>query len=190
MEKKVDLSLIVAMTPKGLIGNNGGLPWRLPSDLAHFKKVTLEAGTVIMGRPTYHSILAHNGKPLSGREHVVLTRKTLLSSHRSVHFVGSIEEMWAEVKAHGNRACVIGGGEVYKLFLSLAHIRRMHVTLVHSPELSGDVYFPATLEEIEAGWKCVEATPVSKGHPADEYETSFRVYERLQSCSKENGASS
>lgn len=179
MEKKIDLSLIVAMTPKGLIGNNGGLPWRLPSDLAHFKKVTLEAGTVIMGHATYDSIIIRNGEPLPNRKHFVLSKKPLVSIHKNVHFFGSFEEVCAEVAAYVPRACVIGGGEIYKLSLSTPHVARMYVTLVNAPELSGDAYFPATLEEIDAAWRCAETTTFGKWHPADEYETSFRVYERL-----------
>ena len=177
---RITLSLIVAMTSKRIIGNKGQLPWgHLPSDLAHFKKVTMEAGIVIMGRATYQSILSRNGTPLLGRQHIVLSRVRTSSAHESVQFVGSLEEACEEVAAYGGRACVIGGGEVYKLFLPVPDLIKAYVTTVNAPSLAGDAYFP----EMESGpnteWKCTERTRMCKVDPRDAHESSLSVWERF-----------
>ena len=177
----IELSLIVAMTPERAIGYKGALPWkRLPSDMAHFKKVTLAAGTVIMGRATYESILARNGKPLSQRNHIVLTKKCAPCTDRSVTFVSSLEEVYDEVVDYGGRACVIGGGEIYKLFLPLPYVRKAYVTVVHAPYLPGDVYFPTIETSSGTEWRSTESTAIQKWDPNDEYETSLSLYERVE----------
>ncbi len=176
----IALSLIVAMTSKRIIGNKGELPWRhLPSDLAHFKKVTMEAGIVIMGRITYQSILARNGKPLPGRRHIVLTRLRVSSAHESVRFVGSLEEACGEVADYGKRACVIGGEEIYKLFLPVPDLIKAYVTTVNAPDLAGNAHFPELESGPNAEWKCAQRAPMRKVHPDDEYETSVSVYDRF-----------
>lgn len=182
MSTPMRLSLIVAMTPSGVIGKNGVLPWGkgLPSDMAHFKQVTLDAGTVLMGRKTYESILAHSGKPLTQRRHVVLSREAVSRpSSDSVRFVSSLAEACAEVSRGSGRACVIGGADIYKLFLSAFQLTKLHITLVYGSGLVGDTRFPFSLSEIEKEWRCVEATDIGKHHPSDIYETSVRLYERL-----------
>ena len=70
-------SLVVAMARNRVIGRNNALPWRLPADLAHFKRVTM-GHPVVMGRRTYESI----GKPLPGRKNIVVTRNRDFS-HRA-----------------------------------------------------------------------------------------------------------
>jgi dihydrofolate reductase len=176
----ISLSLIVAMTTQRLIGNNGRLPWRkLPSDLDHFKKVTMETGTVIMGRATYESIVTRNGKPLSKRSHIVLTRKYAPCTNRSVTFVGSIEEACDEVADCGGHACVIGGREIYKLFLSVPYLVKAYITTVDAPNLVGDTYFPKLESGPNSEWKCTERSRMCKVQPDDEYATSLSVYERF-----------
>ena len=176
----VDLSIVVATTPDRIIGNRGELPWgKLPSDLARFKKITMETGVMVMGRKTYESILSRNGKPLPGRKHIVLTKKSFSSDHESILFVHSVEQALAEVTANGGRACVIGGGEIFKLFLPLLKVTKAYITIVFAPELEGDVYFPS-LFSVNAGtkWKCVNYSPFEKRHPGDAYATSFSVFIR------------
>ncbi|MCX6787302.1 MAG: dihydrofolate reductase [Candidatus Kaiserbacteria bacterium] len=179
--QKIDLSIVVAATPSGIIGNEGKLLWRLPSDLARFKKITVETGTMIMGRKTYDSILARNGKPLPGRKHIVLSRNNVAPSpfNDSVQFVGSLKEACKEVVKNGGRACVIGGGEIYKLFLPIPQVTKAYVTMVLAPELIGDTrFFP--LPKNAGIWKRISFSDFRKRNPNDEYRTSFSVFERLQ----------
>src|SRR3989344_3054918 len=112
MSPLLDLSIIVAMTPGGVIGNKGELPWKLSSDLAHFKKITTEVGVIVMGRKTWESILERNGKPLPGRKHIVITRNPKHPEYESVCFVSSVEEANRQIASYGGRGCVIGGAEI------------------------------------------------------------------------------
>jgi len=173
----VVLSLIVAMTRERLIGNHGKLPWnRLPGDLARFKEITMAEGVVVMGCRTYMSILARNSNPLPERKNIVLTRKKLVSGNEAVKFVGSVEEALDGVANLGGRACIIGGAEIYKLFLPLPELKTMYVTIVHASGLMGDAYFP----EIGAkgGWSYISHSQIRKWNPKDEYESSYNVYKR------------
>ena len=99
---------IVAMTPTGVIGLDGDMPWRLSSDLRRFKRLTM-GGTLIMGRRTYDSI----GRPLPGRRTVVLTRSPEWSAE-GVERACSPEEA---LEIAGNQAFVVGGAEIYRLLL-------------------------------------------------------------------------
>ncbi|MFA6278783.1 MAG: dihydrofolate reductase [Candidatus Paceibacterota bacterium] len=172
----IDLSIIVAMTQERVIGNNGKLPWqKLPSDLARFKQITTEAGVVVMGRKTYESILRRNARPLPDRKHIVLTRRYVRSNHDLVQFVDSIQKALEKVAEHGGRACVIGGGEIFNLFLPMQHVKRLCLTTVYAPELCGDVYFPA-ITSME--WKSIRSSGRRKWNPNDEYETLFETYSR------------
>lgn len=176
----LDLSLIVAMTPDRIIGNKGRLPWgRLPSDMAHFKNVTIKAGTVIMGRKTWESI-PEKFRPLPERKNIVLSRRPAPSIiPDSTYFVSSVEEVIKTVARLGNRACVIGGEEIYRLFMPLPQLTRMYITVVHALNLEGDAYF-LTRSEIKKEWICIEKTDVRKWNPGDEHETSVRLYERRE----------
>ena len=175
----ISLSLIVAMTQERIIGNKGKLPWkRLPSDLDHFKKVTLEVGTVIMGRATFDSILNRNRKPLSERKHIVLTKQPMTSSYESVRFVHSVKEACEEVAAYSERACIIGGGEIYNLFLSSPYLLKMYTTMVHA-NLPGDVSFPLIRTGVGTEWACTKMSPVQRWDPRDEHDMSFGEYDRL-----------
>ena len=180
--EEVDLSLIVAMTLDRVIGNKGKLPWRLPSDLACFRRNTLQAGMMIMGHKTYLSILERNGEPLPGRTHVVITRKHFMKPLMPgpVLFVRSPEEALATVAASGKRAFVIGGGEIFETFLPMPQVKKLYVTLVHSA-LPGDAFFPVDLEGLaETGWRCIGSNDIRQWSLRDEYRTSFNLYERIQ----------
>lgn len=176
--KKPDiaLSLIVAMTREGVIGRNDEIPWYIPSDLVRFKKLTTEAGVVVMGRKTYDSILArNNGALLPDRHHIVLSR-TCSFQAAVVTTVASIEEACAAVKAHGGRAFVIGGAEIYKLFMPL--VRTAYITVVRtSPEMPiwGDAFFPPMRL---SNWVCKDMPSIPR-HLKDQYPTTFYIYERV-----------
>jgi dihydrofolate reductase len=126
------VSLIVAMDEAGLIGRDGGLPWRLPSDLAHFKRTTM-GKPIVMGRRTWESI----GRPLPGRRNVVLSRTPGFAPEGAV----VVPDCEAAVRAAGDadELVVIGGAEVYGAFLAATD--RIYLTRVHG-RFEGDTWFP------------------------------------------------
>ena len=129
MTGKVRIAFVVATAENGIIGRNGKLPWRLPSDLKRFRQVTL-GKPVVMGRKTYDSI----GKPLDGRENIVVTRQAGFS-RPGVHVASSVEQALAlgQELAEGrgvDEVMVIGGAEVYRVALPRAE--RIYLTLVHA----------------------------------------------------------
>jgi dihydrofolate reductase len=126
------LSLIAAVAANGVIGNRGALPWKLPDDMARFRRLTM-GHAVIMGRSTFASL----GRPLSGRRNIVLTRDTSLRIEGCVVSHSREEAMNA---AEGDEeAFVIGGAAVYALFLPDA--RRLYMTWIDA-DVSGDTSFP------------------------------------------------
>ena len=138
MNKRLPLALVVAMGRNRVIGRDGALPWRLRSDLQHFKALTV-GRPVIMGRKTFQSI----GKPLPGRENVVVTRDAGFSAE-GVHVASSLEGAVRIAQdlagqSGAERISVIGGGEIYAQALPLADT--LFVTEVDAaPE--GDAFFP------------------------------------------------
>lgn len=133
----VRIAFIVAAAENGIIGRDGQLPWRLPSDLRYFRKLTM-GKPVLMGRKTYLSI----GKPLDGRDNIVLTRRGDFSAP-GIHIAASTDDAIAKAvscaKARGvDEIQVIGGAEVYRTLLPFAD--RLYLTRVSaSPE--GDATF-------------------------------------------------
>lgn len=127
------LSLVVAVAANGVIGRDGDLPWRLPDDLAHFKRLTL-GHVLVMGRATYESI----GRPLPGRATVVLTRQPDWSVP-GVQVAHSVPEALALATSLGEEVYVVGGAAIYSGTLEYAdglvvsHVRA-------TPE--GDTYLP------------------------------------------------
>jgi dihydrofolate reductase len=125
--------IIAAVGRNGAIGVDGGLPWRIPEDLARFKKLTM-GHALVMGRATFESI----GRPLPGRTNIVLTRRANWS-HDDVEVAGSVDEALAIAASRGQDAYIAGGAEVYRQTLGIAD--RLEITEVDlSPE--GDTWFP------------------------------------------------
>lgn len=127
-----DLDLIVAMDERGLIGRDGQLPWRLPEDLKHFRRLTV-GKTVLMGRKTWDSL----GKPLPDRENWVVSRNAAFRPAGARVF-DSLEAALASPRA--TDLVAIGGEAVFRAALPRA--RRLYLTRVHAT-VDGDVYFPA-----------------------------------------------
>jgi dihydrofolate reductase len=127
------LALVWAMDPKGVIGRGGGLPWRLPDDLAHFKLLT-RGHPCIMGRRTFASL----GRPLQGRRNLVLSRDPRFRPDGAEVFA-SLDEALAAC-ARDARVFVIGGAEVYRQALPRAD--ELWVTRVDA-DVEGDVTFPS-----------------------------------------------
>ena len=127
----MQIEMIVAVAENGVIGNQGDMPWRLPGDLAHFKKITMGC-PVIMGRRTWVSI----GRALPGRKNVVLSRATPALPDD----VLGVQTPQAALDVCGSaaRVMIIGGGEIYRIFEPQAVF--IHLTRVHaSPD--GDTHF-------------------------------------------------
>ena len=133
------VEFVVAASDNDVIGRGNTLPWRLPADLRRFKAITLGHG-VLMGRKTFESI----GRPLPGRRNIVLTRSARLAAPGCIVAAG-MDEALAAAGAGGAAAAddaplmVLGGAEVYRLFLPLA--RRIHLTIVHTHIADGDTWF-------------------------------------------------
>ena len=139
--------LVAAVAANGVIGADGGIPWRLPGEQAHFKAVTL-GHTLVMGRATYDSI----GRPLPGRTTIVLTRDPGWSAP-GVLVAASFEDALRRADELTGDVMVAGGARVYAEALSRAD--EQVLTEVHaSPE--GDVRYP---EFDRAEWVEVRREP-------------------------------
>lgn len=120
------------MDRRGVIGRDGGLPWHLPADLKHFRRVTM-GKPIVMGRKTHESI----GRPLPGRENIVVSRSPAYRAP-GCRVVASLARAH-EVCRGAAEMMVIGGAALYREALPLA--RRVYLTEVHT-EVEGDVHFP------------------------------------------------
>ncbi|PTX04376.1 dihydrofolate reductase [Achromobacter mucicolens] len=156
------LTLIVAYSTNRAIGRDNALPWKLPGDLAHFKRSTL-GHPIIMGRKTWDSL----GRPLPGRSNIVISRNPDFSA------VGAIlaPTLEAAVAACGDveEAFVIGGAQIYAQALPLA--RRVLATEVHA-DVEGDAFFPL-LPSFQ--WKETAREPQAAENG---YDYDFVTYER------------
>jgi dihydrofolate reductase len=129
------LNLIWAQSAEGVIGSNGALPWHLPEDLAHFKRLT-HGCPVIMGRKTWDSLPARF-RPLPGRSNIVVTHQNSWlesGAQRSFNLHQALS-----ICADASEAWVIGGAQIYALALPLA--QRAVVTEIDA-SFSGDAYAP------------------------------------------------
>jgi dihydrofolate reductase len=133
------VSLIAALSRNRVIGKDKALPWRLPEDLRRFKALTV-GHPVVMGRKTYESILQSLGKPLPGRENIVVTRSTDYKAPgcRVVHSLDAALNV-ARTAPGGEECCVIGGEEIFRLAFPLAD--RLELTEIHR-DYEGDAWFP------------------------------------------------
>lgn len=129
------VTLVVAMGANGVIGVDGGLPWRLSEDLAHFKQLTM-GHPMVMGRRTFESI----GRALPGRTTIVVTRDPDWSAD-GVEVAPTIEAAIARAHEIDDEVFVVGGAQVYAQVLDAGLVDLMCVTRVAvSPE--GDTRFP------------------------------------------------
>ncbi|HRH25686.1 MAG TPA: dihydrofolate reductase [Parcubacteria group bacterium] len=162
------LNIIVAISQNGVIGKNGGLPWHLPDDLRWFKGMT--AGyPVVMGTKTFDSIIKAIGKPLPGRESVVLTRRPRARRCDGVIFTDNFDMVVEMSKTRG--VFVIGGADLFRLALPFAS--KIYLTQVHT-EIEGDTVFP----EWNKGEWILE---YSDDHPVDEkheFPFTWEIYSR------------
>ncbi|MDZ3830741.1 MAG: dihydrofolate reductase [Sphingopyxis sp.] len=157
-----DITLILARAANGIIGADGKMPWHIPADLRRFKQLTM-GRPMIMGRKTYDSLPA----VLEGRRHIVLTRDPEWEGE-DAEPVASVEE--ALRLANAPQAMVIGGGEIYRLFLPLA--TRIELTEV-ALEPAGDasIAYPDASQWRETAR---EDHAAAEGRPAYSFVTFTR----------------
>ncbi len=127
----------VAVAKNNVIGGDNDLPWYLPEDLKHFKKITT-GHTVLMGRKTYESIINRLKKPLPDRKSVVITHQTDYAVPEGVLVFHSIDDAIAALK--NEDLYFIGGASIFRAGLEQADY--MYMTHVHK-EYPGDILFPA-----------------------------------------------
>jgi dihydrofolate reductase len=157
-----EIILVLARAANGIIGRDGDMPWHIPADLRHFKQIT-NGRPMIMGRKTFDSLPGL----LDGRRHIVLTRDTAWEEE-GAEVVHSVEE--ALKLANGPHVCVIGGAEIYRLFLPLAD--RVELTEI-AIEPEGDTSMPGF---DKAEWQEVarDAHAADGNIPAHDFVTLVR----------------
>ncbi|MCC4721663.1 dihydrofolate reductase [Salinicoccus sp. RF5] len=135
------VSLIVCHAEQNVIGFKNKMPWHLPNDLKHVKKLT-QGNTIVMGRKTFDSL----GRPLPNRRNVVLTRNRDFDAEGIdvIHEVADIKELEGEV-------FIFGGSGVYGQTMGL--VDEMHITRIHET-FGGDTFFP---EYDESEWELVSS---------------------------------
>ena len=153
------ISIIVAYDKNRAIGKDNKLCWRQSNDLKRFKELTTDK-TVVMGRKTFESI----GKPLPNRKNIVLTRQRVEID--CVEVVSSI----TDIKDIKEDIFIIGGGEIYKLFLDVAD--RIYATEIDC-EIEADTWFP----EIGTHWKIIKSEKNNLDHK-NQFNYNFVIYEK------------
>jgi dihydrofolate reductase len=169
----VPITLVAALAENGVIGRDDGLPWRLKSDMVHFRAITM-GKPVVMGRKTFLSI----GRPLPGRTTIVVSRDAAFAAPGIV-VAPSVEAALTVAQGDTLRRgaeCIIvaGGADLYAQTMPLAE--RLHITYVHRA-VDGDAYFP-TID------RCVwHETGRDEHAPAagDDAAFAFVIYQRAAS---------
>ena len=152
--------LVAAIGENGVIGREGQLPWRLKSDLRHFRALSLDK-PVVMGRKTFESI----GKPLDRRTNIVLTRDPEFSAEgieKAASFEAALDLACKDAERRGvDEIMVVGGSDVFAKAMPLAdQLEITHVDM--APE--GDAYFPAIDPKI---WRAEKREPREAGPDDD-----------------------
>ena len=168
----MELVIIAAVADNGVIGRGNALPWRLKSDMQHFRALTL-GKPVVMGRKTFVSI----GKPLAGRTNVVVTRDRGFNAPGIVT-ARSLDAALAAARGDALRrgadaVAVIGGTEIFAQAMELAD--RLEITEVHMRP-DGDAKFPPIDQRV---WRAAARSDYPAG-PQDEASFSCVTYLRVQ----------
>lgn len=165
------LSAIVAMDRNNVIGRGGDLPWRLSSDLQHFKRVTL-GKPCLMGRKTWESLPF----PLPGRPNLVLTRDASYVAKKAEVFTEMVELVGQGFERAGEmgveEVMLIGGAQLYDTLLP--YCDRLYVTHVDAAVEGGDAVFPVI--DLENWTKIREDGPIQG--PKDDYPFKVAIYDR------------
>ena len=151
----MDLELIVAASKNGIIGDKNNIPWHIPEDLQHFKKIT-QNSIIIMGRKTYESL--PNG-PLPNRLNIVLTRTPEKNDNENVIFT-NIDNLFTNIikhKTEKQKVFVIGGCEIYSLLIRYCAI--LHITIIYD-DVKGDCMFPISGEYIQSYYNLIDKSEI------------------------------
>jgi dihydrofolate reductase len=166
------ISLIAAVAKNGVIGNEGDLPWNLPSDLKKFKEIT-DNKPIIMGRKTWDSI----GRPLPNRDNIIISRNVNLEIEEGIICLSPEKAISIAKTKADERGCeeimVIGGGYIYQEFMNIAD--KLYITEVDL-EIEGDAYFPKIDPEL---FKEVSREERNKD-PEDNAYHSLVIYEKVK----------
>ncbi len=158
------VSLIVAMDRNRLIGNDNQMPWRLPADLAHFKRVTM-GKPMVMGRKTWESL----GRVLPGRRHIVVTRQQGYTA-AGIEVVSTLEEALTLLRGT-EEIMVIGGAQIYAQMLP--HADLLYITRIDA-EFDGDTWFPKIDMQT---WQLLSET-AQNASEKNPYPYAFQIYAR------------
>ena len=170
IDKKPNLSIIVAIAQNGAIGKNNDLLWHLSGDLKRFKKLTM-GHPVVMGRKTWDSLPK---KPLPGRQNIVMTNNPDFEADGTI-VVHSVNDLFKALKDCDEEVFIMGGAAIYQTLLPFTN--RLYITRVYR-DYEADVYFP-TID-------MSEFTLVKFGEPMqdeesgldyayEEYDRKFRI---------------
>ncbi len=168
----LQLKLIVACAQNRVIGLKGTMPWHIPSELKHFKRLTM-GHPLIMGRATWDSIIASLGHPLPGRHSIVLTRN-LDWAAKGATTVNSIEQAIMAC-ADAPIAWVIGGAQIYAQFLSHSLLNECHITEIKA-DFEGDAWFMPLNPSV---WQAISRTP-NAPEPSNYLSFDTVVYQRTK----------
>lgn len=168
-----EISLVAAIADNGVIGREGGLPWRLSTDLRRFKRETV-GKPVVMGRRTWESFPR---RPLPDRPNIVLTQRADFSPEGAEvrHSLAAALDL---ARDHARRLgaeeiCVIGGGEVFRQ--AMPHADLLRITRVLAT-IAGDTFFP---DINEGEWRAISSEDVPAGEK-DSHATRYTVYRRRE----------
>jgi dihydrofolate reductase len=152
------MTIIAAMTRDRVIGKDNAMPWHIPEEFKHFKKITT-GHTLIMGRKTFESL----GGPLPRRNTIVVSR-SFSEETEGIDVCRTLSEAVEKAKSYGKKIFIAGGAAIYRQALPLAD--KLYLSYIKK-DYDGDTYFP---EFEESEWEVTE----EEDHP----EFVFVVYER------------
>jgi len=166
------LVMVVAVAENGVIGKDNNLSWRMPSDLKHFRAITM-GKPLIMGRKTFQSI----GRPLPGREIVVVTRDPSFAVP-GIHIMHTLDAALRKadelaVKMKASEIVAAGGGSIYAALLPRASA--IELTRVHAA-IEGDTHFPSLNDGV---WRKTRHEECAAG-PCDDFAYALIRLERRQ----------
>jgi dihydrofolate reductase len=177
----MQIILVAAVADNGVIGQEGRLPWRLKSEMAHFRALTM-GKPVVVGRKTY---LSFNRRPLPGRTNIVVSRDPDFMTPGALvapNLANALATARADTLRRGaDTIAVVGGAEIYAATMALAD--RLVITRVHLRP-SGDTKFPNIDPAI---WSAASRTEHQAG-PGDEAGFTVVEYVRIKSGAPANGA--
>lgn len=182
----MSLKIIVAVSSNGVIGNDGGIPWRISEDMKRFSKLTKGAGNnaVVMGRKTWESI-PEKFRPLPGRKNIVITSQAPLV-YRSPGEALAFDSLWSGLEAA--QGCddiwICGGQRIYQETLSRymnrtdeLRLEEIHLTRVHVT-CEGDTFFPFVDAD---DWDVTPPEETEGGKTEDGTFYTFLTYKRRPS---------